>query len=97
MLTTLILFFSKMLFTHIHVPAIDLSTQTLVHNTVLRDHAYPSLACFFDYSSVSAGILKIHTPLCFRLVAQPYMKRCAPGIAKKSSKYGDFKFPQLDL
>ena len=52
---------------------------------------------FFGNSSVSAGSLKIRTPLCLRLVAQPYMKLCAPGIAKKSPKYDDFKFPQLDL
>ena len=47
---------------------------------------------FFDNSSVSAGILKIPTPLCFRLVAQPYMEQFAPGIAKKSPKYVDFMF-----
>ena len=46
MLTALIFFFPKMLFTHVQVSTIDLSTQTLVHNTVLCDHAYPSFVCF---------------------------------------------------
>jgi hypothetical protein len=41
---------------------------------------------FFDNSSVSAGILKIPTPTCFRLVSQPNMEQFAAGIAKKSPK-----------
>ncbi len=42
-----------------------------------------ALRVFFDNLSVSAGIRKIATPTCFRLVPQPNIEQFAPGIAKK--------------
>ena len=52
---------------------------------------------FFDNSSVSAGILKIPTLLCFRLVVQPNMEQFAPGIAKNRLNTMTLCFPWLNL
>jgi hypothetical protein len=85
--------YTLMPLTDIQVSAIDLSTQTFIHRAVLHVTLIQASRVFFDNSSVSAGILKIPTPTCFRRVTQPNMEQFAPGIAKKLPKYDDLVFP----